>query len=160
MANGIELDDLQHLNSRAVNEFQESSTFLFPLSLQERIHDPTLFKINSGPPPERRSFISKYCTFSKESFQNYIYIHIPIFKWARDYNRTMIRPDLIAGLTIAVMTIPQGMVYFIPGFSVISRHMLHWQLFHPFTVYTQHLSPSMFMLFLALHGTLQSAWLP
>jgi SulP family sulfate permease len=36
---------------------------------------------------------------------------IPALRWARGYNRTTARADLIAGITVAVMLVPQGMAY-------------------------------------------------
>jgi sulfate permease, SulP family len=36
---------------------------------------------------------------------------IPILYWARHYPRPLLRGDLLAGLTVAVMLIPQGMAY-------------------------------------------------
>lgn len=37
--------------------------------------------------------------------------HIPIVGWARDYDRGAFRGDLTAGLTVAVMLVPQAMAY-------------------------------------------------
>lgn len=36
---------------------------------------------------------------------------VPILHWSRHYPRPMLRGDLVAGLTVAVMLIPQGMAY-------------------------------------------------
>jgi sulfate permease, SulP family len=36
---------------------------------------------------------------------------VPILHWARHYPRPLLRGDLVAGLTVAVMLIPQGMAY-------------------------------------------------
>jgi SulP family sulfate permease len=36
---------------------------------------------------------------------------IPAVAWLRSYKRSDLRPDLIAGLTVAVMLVPQGMAY-------------------------------------------------
>jgi SulP family sulfate permease len=36
---------------------------------------------------------------------------VPIAHWARHYPRPLLRGDLVAGLTVAVMLIPQGMAY-------------------------------------------------
>ena len=37
--------------------------------------------------------------------------YIPLLDWIRDYDRTLLRGDLAAGLTVGVMLIPQGMAY-------------------------------------------------
>ena len=36
---------------------------------------------------------------------------IPIFNWIREYNKSSLKGDLSAGLTVGVMLIPQGMAY-------------------------------------------------
>ncbi|GAB3140663.1 solute carrier family 26 protein [Micromonospora sonneratiae] len=36
---------------------------------------------------------------------------VPLFGWLRNYNRETLRHDLIAGLTVAVMLVPQSMAY-------------------------------------------------
>ena len=36
---------------------------------------------------------------------------VPILHWARNYPRPNLRGDLVAGLTVAVMLVPQGMAY-------------------------------------------------
>ncbi len=36
---------------------------------------------------------------------------VPFLEWIRDYRASFIRPDLIAGLTVAVVLIPQAMAY-------------------------------------------------
>lgn len=36
---------------------------------------------------------------------------LPIFQWLSNYNRDNLRGDLVAGLTVGVMLIPQGMAY-------------------------------------------------
>ena len=37
--------------------------------------------------------------------------HLPIVRWSRDYPRAHLRGDVVAGLTVAVMLVPQGMAY-------------------------------------------------
>lgn len=37
--------------------------------------------------------------------------YVPILHWSRHYPKPMLRGDLVAGLTVAVMLIPQGMAY-------------------------------------------------
>lgn len=37
--------------------------------------------------------------------------YVPIVAWARHYPRPLLRGDVVAGLTVAVMLIPQGMAY-------------------------------------------------
>lgn len=51
--------------------------------------------LGSSAPPEARG-LSRF---------------LPILRWARHYPRPFLRGDLIAGLTVAVMLIPQGMAY-------------------------------------------------
>lgn len=36
---------------------------------------------------------------------------LPVPRWARNYQRENVRPDLVAGLTVAVLLIPQSMAY-------------------------------------------------
>ena len=36
---------------------------------------------------------------------------MPVFVWLRDYKRSNIRGDVLAGLTVAIMLVPQGMAY-------------------------------------------------
>ncbi len=36
---------------------------------------------------------------------------VPIVAWSRSYDRRLLRGDLVAGLTVAVMLVPQGMAY-------------------------------------------------
>jgi SulP family sulfate permease len=35
----------------------------------------------------------------------------PSLSWLRGYKTRLLKPDLLAGLTVAVMTIPQAMAY-------------------------------------------------
>ena len=37
--------------------------------------------------------------------------YIPIFGWIKDYNKSFFKSDVLAGLTVGVMLIPQGMAY-------------------------------------------------
>jgi len=36
---------------------------------------------------------------------------IPIGQWIRQYDRAWLRPDVIAGVTVAAFTIPEAMAY-------------------------------------------------
>jgi hypothetical protein len=36
---------------------------------------------------------------------------IPVLDWIHDYRREWIKPDVIAGLTVAAVVIPKGMAY-------------------------------------------------
>ena len=36
---------------------------------------------------------------------------VPSLSWLRGYRLRFLKPDLLAGLTVAVMTIPQSMAY-------------------------------------------------
>ena len=38
-------------------------------------------------------------------------ILVPSLSWLREYKPRFLKPDLLAGLTVAVMTIPQAMAY-------------------------------------------------
>jgi len=45
---------------------------------------------------------------------------LPILKWSKDYDSSLFKADLIAGLTVGVMLIPQGMAYaFLAGMPPI-----------------------------------------
>ena len=37
--------------------------------------------------------------------------YLPILQWLPNYNRTWLRPDIIAGLTIMALLVPEGMAY-------------------------------------------------
>ncbi len=37
--------------------------------------------------------------------------YIPIFKWLPQYNFTYLKHDVIAGLTVGAMVVPQGLAY-------------------------------------------------
>ena len=37
--------------------------------------------------------------------------YFPILEWIQEYNKTLFKGDLSAGITVAVMLIPQGMAY-------------------------------------------------
>lgn len=42
-----------------------------------------------------------------ETYKNYLYKRIPVLEWLPKYQESYIVPDLIAGITIGVMNIPQ-----------------------------------------------------
>jgi sulfate permease, SulP family len=58
-------------------------------------HDPTPGTANGAKPPAPHG-IARF---------------VPIVHWARHYPSPLLRGDLVAGLTVAVMLIPQGMAY-------------------------------------------------
>lgn len=36
---------------------------------------------------------------------------LPILKWGKDYDRDWLKPDIIAGITLGVFTIPEAIAY-------------------------------------------------
>jgi len=40
-----------------------------------------------------------------------IFSYIPVTQWARSYNRDLLRPDLIAGITVGAFTIPEAIAF-------------------------------------------------
>ena len=36
---------------------------------------------------------------------------LPILRWGRHYDRTNLRGDLVAGLTVSALLVPQGLAY-------------------------------------------------
>lgn len=48
---------------------------------------------------------------NKKPRQNLLLRHLPIFEWLPQYQRTWLRSDLIAGLTVVALLIPEGMAY-------------------------------------------------
>uniref|UniRef100_A0A0K0ECY7 STAS domain-containing protein n=1 Tax=Strongyloides stercoralis TaxID=6248 RepID=A0A0K0ECY7_STRER len=51
--------------------------------------------------------ILKKNSFSKECFMNWI----PIIRWIKDYNIKWLTNDIFAGITVAIMNVPQSMAY-------------------------------------------------
>ena len=37
--------------------------------------------------------------------------YLPITKWARSYNKELLRPDIIAGITVGAFTIPEVIAF-------------------------------------------------
>ncbi|GFR16150.1 sulfate transporter [Trichonephila clavata] len=70
-----------------------------------------------GPVPSETTYekASKYlrsrCTCSMACFLSFITSLIPILSWLPKYKREFLIPDLIAGFTISILHIPQGMAY-------------------------------------------------
>ncbi|XP_011702981.1 PREDICTED: prestin-like [Wasmannia auropunctata] len=51
-----------------------------------------------------------------KNWQSFVLSTIPVVQWLREYNwREDILPDIISGLTVAIMHIPQGMAYALLG---------------------------------------------
>jgi sulfate permease, SulP family len=46
-----------------------------------------------------------------KSQPNFLLRHLPILSWLPKYQRTWLRTDLIAGLTVVALLIPEGMAY-------------------------------------------------
>lgn len=52
---------------------------------------------------------------NKDSIQNYVRNTFPMFQWLRTYTKDDFTGDLISGLTVSIMQIPQGMGYALLG---------------------------------------------
>ena len=52
-----------------------------------------------------------------ETYKNYLYKKIPILNWLPSYEKSFIVPDLISGITIGVMNIPQVFKIFTSNFT-------------------------------------------
>jgi len=37
--------------------------------------------------------------------------HLPVLEWVRDYQKSWIKPDVIAGVTAAAVVLPKAMAY-------------------------------------------------
>ncbi|KAI8367837.1 sulfate transporter family-domain-containing protein [Choanephora cucurbitarum] len=62
----------------------------------------------SGPSPYRqREFYTKLPTWAA----NYIISIFPIFQWIHKYNTTWLVQDMIAGITVGIVIVPQSMAY-------------------------------------------------
>jgi hypothetical protein len=59
-----------------------------------------------------KNYVGKYYKPSRECMKGYFLDRVPFFKWIRKYNvKENLAKDMIAGLTIGVLQIPQGMAY-------------------------------------------------
>lgn len=59
-----------------------------------------------------KNYARKYFKPSKDSWKRYIYARLPILRWLRKYSvRDNLLKDVIGGLTIGVVQIPQSMGY-------------------------------------------------
>ena len=58
-----------------------------------------------------RTFMDRSSAFIKDLLPSSLYDVFPLFSTLRNYNRTMLRGDLVAGMTVAAMLIPQSMAY-------------------------------------------------
>lgn len=43
--------------------------------------------------------------------KNYVKRRIPIFNWLRDYKKSWLLEDMLAGITVGLTAIPQGIAY-------------------------------------------------
>ena len=46
-----------------------------------------------------------------EAHPNFLFRYLPILTWLPNYERTWLRTDFIAGLTVVALLIPEGMAY-------------------------------------------------
>ncbi|CAO4379389.1 unnamed protein product [Caenorhabditis nigoni] len=63
---------------------------------------------------QTRKFVSRFYEpfLSCNAFKNFLFDLIPILKWLPEYRwKTDLTPDIIGGLTVGVMQIPQGIAY-------------------------------------------------
>lgn len=59
-----------------------------------------------------KNYIKKYYTPNPSCMKRFLFDRVPIIKWIKEYNiRQCLLKDLISGLTIGVVQIPQGMGY-------------------------------------------------
>ncbi|KAJ1677395.1 hypothetical protein EV182_006268, partial [Spiromyces aspiralis] len=63
------------------------------------------------PLPSVRTWVKVHTTPSKQGVKEYILSLFPILSWIYRYNMTWFLGDLVAGLTVGVVVIPQGMAY-------------------------------------------------
>jgi high affinity sulfate transporter 1 len=47
----------------------------------------------------------------QQASKSWLKTHLPILTWLPHYNRAWLRPDLIAGLTVVALLVPEGMAY-------------------------------------------------
>jgi hypothetical protein len=99
-----------------------------------------------------KNYIFKYYKPNKSCMKGFLFNRIPFLKWIRKYNiRDNLAKDIIAGLTIGVIQIPQGMAYsLMAGLPpIIGLYVSLWSVLVYFFLGTsRHLSLGTFYIFL------------
>ncbi|UJR26995.1 hypothetical protein I4U23_008302 [Adineta vaga] len=60
---------------------------------------------------QMRSYVQKKCLPSKQCGKSYFKVLFPFLSWLKIYEMAWLPSDIISGITIAIMQIPQGMAY-------------------------------------------------
>ncbi|KAJ1998846.1 hypothetical protein GGI06_006181, partial [Coemansia sp. S85] len=63
------------------------------------------------PLPSSRQWVSQNLAISRTKAVTYVQSLFPIFTWIYRYNWTWFLGDMVAGVTVGVVVIPQGMAY-------------------------------------------------
>ncbi len=85
-------------------------------------------------PPTVKSWLTSKITNPKSKIQNYLLSYFPFLSWIYRYNLTWFWSDLIAGVTVGAVAIPQSMAYaglakLAPQFGLYSSFvgvMIYW----------------------------------
>nr|XP_023019470.1 solute carrier family 26 member 10-like isoform X1 [Leptinotarsa decemlineata] len=65
---------------------------------------------------QKKTFFTRFCGDEKPTFKNMITSTVPALSWLPRYRwKEEFMPDLISGITVAIMHIPQGMAYALLG---------------------------------------------
>uniref|UniRef100_A0A0N4ZK36 STAS domain-containing protein n=1 Tax=Parastrongyloides trichosuri TaxID=131310 RepID=A0A0N4ZK36_PARTI len=105
-----------------------------------------------------KSLPSKMCTTNKCFSIDYIMSWIPILRWIKQYNKKWISADIAAGITIAIMNVPQSMAY--AQLAKLSPVVGLYTSFIPPLLYailgtSRHISLGMFAVVALMVGTAQ-----
>jgi MFS superfamily sulfate permease-like transporter len=61
------------------------------------------------PPEPVRSALTPPLT--REAWLEFVLVHVPILRWLLSYQASFVISDLVSGITVAIMHIPQGLAY-------------------------------------------------
>ena len=55
--------------------------------------------------------MSVLCRPRRISYRKLLYRRIPVLSWAPQYKKSFVAGDIIAGITVGLMTVPQALAY-------------------------------------------------
>ena len=95
-------DFMNHEHRKMTGQYEE-------YSLVEKVY-PTLRDLQRSYSHHVRSDLSKW-QFTKEDSMEKLKSLFPIATWVKEYNKDWLKKDISAGLTVAILLVPQSMAY-------------------------------------------------
>uniref|UniRef100_A0A914CHL7 STAS domain-containing protein n=1 Tax=Acrobeloides nanus TaxID=290746 RepID=A0A914CHL7_9BILA len=112
---------------------------------------------------KKSSFFENFPRCNKDELKSTLFTWIPLFDWVPKYKLNNLLPDLMAGFTVAILSIPQAMAY--ASLANVPEVIGLYTSFFPCILYaifgtSQHVSLGMFAVIALLVNSVQKRFLP